>query len=531
MVRWCPACLVRVRVEIVPVVSGARQAASCSPRVISCHREIIAITTALPFPCLHTFDPTKSTLARSRVTLPAAHLLRTSGHIVISTGVPWLYLDLHRTVCVYVCVPPPPVVRHSSFSSFHHHHHKQQHHHISSPTRRRVSALLPPYRANTHWRRLADTSRSTPTSTKVNKAIMASAVRDITTTSLGRDNLTAVAARSVPVTATHPIPLPTPPNSMSPTLPPHGLKAQLQRAQMDQHVDSDLDLHGDHDTDHNGSAGSPPYESAGINAAMLAKFHLPEILLNHGPLAIRHIMGYLTSSIPGFAEIPPTKARRLVVGALEGRGSGGEGGGLDGDVQFEKVGWGIWQARRRGQPSGYMAARRASPHGDSQPASIPITRNGGWNLDRLRIAAAGSLDGESCAAFSFDDRSMHMMDHEVDRMSLDGSASASCSEAPDDDDDIAMDDDTEDATDDEDWAAVGAAALRATSYQAPSDRFLNANSVYATGGLRSFSSSVGMARSPQFRTFNFATTTPALTTPSDAQEREAVEALLRLGSV
>ncbi|KAK3388179.1 hypothetical protein B0T20DRAFT_465123, partial [Sordaria brevicollis] len=33
-----------------------------------------AITT-----CLHTFDPTKSTFARSRVTLPAAHLLRTSG--------------------------------------------------------------------------------------------------------------------------------------------------------------------------------------------------------------------------------------------------------------------------------------------------------------------------------------------------------------------------------------------------------------------------------------------------------------------
>lgn len=361
-------------------------------------------------------------------------------------------------------------------------------------------------------------------------ATMASAVRDIATTSLGRDNLTAVAARSVPVTATHPVSLPTPPNSISPTLPPHGLKAQLQRARMDQHVDSDLDLHGDHDTDHHGSVGSPPYESAGINAAMLAKFHLPEILLNHGPLAIRHIMGYLTSSIPGFAEIPPTKARRLVVGALEGRGSGGEGGGLDGDVQFEKVGWGIWQARKRGQPSGYMAARRASPHGDGQPASIPIARNGGWNLDRLRTAAAGSLDGESCAAFSFDDRSMHMMDHEADRMSLDGSASASCSEAPDDEEDIAMDEDTEDATDDEDWATVGAAALRATSYQAPSDRFLNANSVYSSGGLRSFSSSVGMARSPQFRSFNFPTT-PALTTPSDAQEREAVEALLRLGSV
>ena len=66
---------------------------------------------------------------------------------------------------------------------------------------------------------------------------------------------------------------------------------------------------------------------------MLAKYHLPDIMLSHGPLAIRHIMGYLTTSVPGFAGIPPAKARRLVVGALEGRG--GEGGGVDGDVEFE----------------------------------------------------------------------------------------------------------------------------------------------------------------------------------------------------
>lgn len=35
--RWCPACLVRVRVEIVPVVSGARQAASCCKWYLSGH--------------------------------------------------------------------------------------------------------------------------------------------------------------------------------------------------------------------------------------------------------------------------------------------------------------------------------------------------------------------------------------------------------------------------------------------------------------------------------------------------------------
>ena len=74
------------------------------------------------------------------------------------------------------------------------------------------------------------------------------------------------------------------------------------------------------------------------------------------PLAIRHIMGYLATSVPGFAAIPPTKARRLVVASLER--SGGDPGLPHGGVVFEKVGWGRWDARRRGQPP---RARAGSP--------------------------------------------------------------------------------------------------------------------------------------------------------------------------
>ena len=352
-------------------------------------------------------------------------------------------------------------------------------------------------------------------------ATMASAVRDIATTS-GRDNLTVVAARSVPVT-THPTTLPTPPNSISPSLPPHGLKAQLQRARLEP-IASDLDLHDEH-----GAPGSsPPYDSAGtITSAMLAKFHLPEILLNHGPLSIRHLMGYLTTSVPGFAGIPPAKARRLVVGALEGRGSRGEGNGVDGDVEFTKVGWGTWVAKRRGKAARDVAARRLSPTSELYPTSIPITKVAEWKVDRTRLAASGSsAGGRWSAAFSHDDRD-NMLEHEADKMSLDGSGSASCSEAPDGDD-VAMNDDPEDLTDEEDWAAVGAAALRASSYQAPSNRHFPFNNVYSPGGgMRSCSATAGMARPPQFGNFDF----PASALGQDAQEREAVEALLRLGSV
>lgn len=355
-------------------------------------------------------------------------------------------------------------------------------------------------------------------------ATMASAARDIHQASLSRDNLTVVAGRGDPATVarTHHT-LPTPPNSISPALPAHGLKAQLRKAKLEP-IDSDLDLQ-DSASGHHRSV-SPVSEASGtITSPMLAKYHLPEILLNHGPLAIRHITGYLTTSVPGFSGIPPNKARRLVVGALEGRG--GEGGGLEGDVEFEKVGWGRWDARRRGQPprDGHVTPPRDSAVG---PASIPISKAGWRDVQDRRNNLDASYGGDSIH-FSHDDRDISMLEHEADKMSLDGSATASCSEAPEDD--MVMNDDPEDQTDDEDWAAIGAAALRAEScpnvaaaQPGASNRF---NNVYTAGGVRSFSAAIGMARPPQPANIDFS----ALAATSDAQERDAVEALLRLGSV
>lgn len=357
------------------------------------------------------------------------------------------------------------------------------------------------------------------------------AVRDIQT-SVARDAFTGVAsARSVPVHRNEP--LPTPPNSISPALPPHGLKAQLQQAPKLDPIDSDLDLQEGADSD---GAGPSAFESAGaITPCLLAKFHLPGILLGHGPLAIRHIMGYLTTSVPGFAGIPPPKARRVVVAALEGRGSGPggpQGGGVDGDVEFEKVGWGRWDAKRRGQPAQGVASRHspADSSAGSYPTGIPINKRSAWN-DRSRLNVRATSVGNS-AAFSHDDRDACMMENEADKMSLDSldePASASCSEATDDD--MVMGDDPEDATDDEDWGAVGAAALRAASYSSPVESRLGNSHlsphVYNGGGYRSVSSGTGMLREPRLDNIDL----DKLAASSDAQERDAIQALLQLGSV
>ncbi|TVY56539.1 Protein STB3 [Lachnellula suecica] len=373
-------------------------------------------------------------------------------------------------------------------------------------------------------------------------AAMASSARDIPKP-FGRDSFAAVAARSVPATKIQP--LPTPPNSISPNLPPHGkpygTRSATPRVALEP-IDSDLDLQ-----EHTGSdkdsvsekehhLGLPGLDTLGaITPALLAKHHLPEILLDHGPLAIRHIMGYLTTSVPGFSGIPPAKARRLVVGALEGRGSGGEGGGVKGSVKFEKVGWGRWDARLKGQ----NARNGRDPH-QSPPPSVPssysngmaIAGKNGWNGNRTRLDAPGSSWAGDSAVFSHDDMDIMMLENEADKMSLDGDGSCSSSEAPEEDE--IMDDDPDDVTDDEDWAALGAAALRSASYSASGP-----NSHLYPGGPRSGggpSLSV-MAKSVPLRPAFPSTQQPnnfdfsAFGMTSDSQEREAIEALLRLGSV
>lgn len=284
----------------------------------------------------------------------------------------------------------------------------------------------------------------------------------------GKESFAAVAAKSLP-TKKNTGGLPTPPNSLSPSLPPQTYHGRVSSGPLTppapNHLDSDIDLEDavEHakaqDSPHRGLNARGFGKLADLDAvgnitpALLAKHHLPGILLENGPLAIRHVMGYLTTSVPGFSGIPPAKARRLVVGALEGRGSDGQQGGIDGSVLFEKVGWGRWDARRRGQSS--RDARDSQHHGlhPQGVLRIPVSST---RQDRGR-GMATSHESDQDYDIRMDDAGM--LEHEADKMSLDDDDSSydalAHKRVPEDDLDV---------TDEEDWASIGAAALRQGSF-------------------------------------------------------------------
>ncbi|KAJ6036528.1 hypothetical protein N7540_000807 [Penicillium herquei] len=346
----------------------------------------------------------------------------------------------------------------------------------------------------------------------------------------------------------HPAMLPTPPNSISPTLPPQAFKGHPTLSPGSPlstvpQLDSDIDLHdeGDHVHGQDHSVPAHDLDSVGdITPVMLAKYHLPEILLQQGPLAIRHVMGYLTTSVPGFSRIPPAKARRLVVAALENR-SNGEAD-VQGDVVFEKIGWGRWDARRRNEVvcdrafSFNPSSPPSSVAGSFQQRGMQIEGRSGWDARRDSRDPYGASMGRNSIAFSFADaedygargeyEDLDMLEHEADKMSLDGDAHEYCSssEAPDDVQDGEWDEG--DVTDEEDWAQIGADALRARSM---------------TGGGGFVRSHNVAARAKPLPAGFFGNTHANRPTPStmakstphnfDTQERAAVEALLRLGSM
>lgn len=376
----------------------------------------------------------------------------------------------------------------------------------------------------------------------------------------GRESFAAVAARSLPGNKKQHVGLPTPPNSISPSLPPQGFKGRASQAPPTPpaaaHVDSDIDLQDavDHanlqDRPQHGLSGSHALDgSADIDVAgaitpeLLAKHHLPGILTQNGRLAIRHILGFLTTSVPGFSGIPAAKSRRLVVGALEGRG------GLHGDVKFVKVGWGRWDVRRPDQHRNPRPARQTSP---PSAGGLQIPRHS-TRLDRSRKMTSGTSMASGSARYSHDSEldddhpldDISMLEYEADKMSLDGQESCSSSEPPDDS--PILDYDAGDVTDEEDWASIGAAALRQGSFpRASAGGQVRSSHPYARGGgppLSMLAKSVPMSdpsvlydsgerpaadgypdsESPHLPEGGYGS--------SDLQEREAIEALVRLSSV
>ena len=278
--------------------------------------------------------------------------------------------------------------------------------------------------------------------------------------------------------------LPTPPNSISPTLPPHKPSDDFRPRTHGSSAESDVDLQ--EAVEHARCQDQPPISShplsraalsgiessAAITPAMLAKHPLPEILLANGPMAIRHVLSYLAQSVPGFSRIPPAKARRLVVAAFESR----TGGNSDEEVEFEKVGWGRWEAKVKGQqPSDrHKAVPTHQPLADghlSPPASTPGARSSLSGVCQFPGARRPSLHSPESwidEAKALHDRGitpLNMAEHEADKMSLDGdldSCPSSSSPAVEDD----REDDSGDVTDEEDWARIGADALRQRACEA-----------------------------------------------------------------
>lgn len=236
--------------------------------------------------------------------------------------------------------------------------------------------------------------------------------------------------------------------------------------------------------------------SGTITPVLLAKHHLPGILLQHGPLAIRHITAHLIQTLPGFSSIPPARQRRLVVGSLEGRGgssgSQGEVGGLDGDVCFEKVGWGRWDARKKGDPP------------RERPVATDSTYTASNGLLSTEMHPSHSYAGESGIFVQSEEEVSHDEDVEMEageQMSLDETSTD-----PSEDDDM---------TDEEDWAQMGAAMLRRHG----------GSPITSDGWSNSFNRSPGGWKTAQ----PLSTESPA--EQRAREEREAVEALVKLSSV
>jgi hypothetical protein len=347
--------------------------------------------------------------------------------------------------------------------------------------------------------------------------------------------------------AVHQGSLPTPPNSISPTLPAHkrrpGLSA-LGRTRSPSSGDMDIDLQDavEHAAAQDQPASALSKEAlAGLDATrqitaiMLAKHHLPGIILGHGAMPIREMMAHLTQSVPGFSRLAPSKARRLVVAALEHRA----GGGLHGEVRFEKVGWGRWSVAGqstqtdRGVTIGSHSSSRSGP---TPPASIE--GKAGLRIPKNMRTSNDVVVG-SWQAGSPDSRDEEM----ADRMSLEGPE-----DSDSDTSDMDLENDLDDETDEEDWSAIGPEALR-QKHRPTRHVYRDYNHLSRTSGVRIRSTSAqsvplsyaGKAINPAFNHYAYTTssgntgTLPAsdgvMGSGGQNAERDAIEALIAMGSM
>jgi len=346
---------------------------------------------------------------------------------------------------------------------------------------------------------------------------------------------------------THHVPLPTPPSSISPTLPAQKGRPNASpkvRAPSPLSADMDIDLQDavEHAAAQDQPAAALSKEAlAGLDATrqitaiMLAKHHLPGIILGHGAMPIREMMAHLAQTVPGFSRLPPSKARRLVVAALEHRA----GGGLHGEVKFEKVGWGRWSVA--GQSSQNNRGVPIGPHGASHAGMTPpasLDSQGGLHMPQNMRHERDVYSG-SWVTSSPDSRDEDM----ADQMSLDGSETSDS-----DTSDMDLENDMDDETDEEDWSAIGPEALR-QKHRPMRPVYRDYNHLSRTSGARYRTvsaqsmplSHAGKSSIPAFNSHSYHASRQPTGTVSASNgvlgsrgqlaEREAIEALIAMGSM
>ncbi|KAI9672709.1 MAG: DNA-binding proteins Bright/BRCAA1/RBP1 and proteins containing BRIGHT domain [Alyxoria varia] len=290
-----------------------------------------------------------------------------------------------------------------------------------------------------------------------------------------------MAAKAVARDVSGPMPghgsgLPTPPNSISPNISAVGLMKRggpEGRGTPPPHVESDIDLQDaiEHANSqgrvHLGPPGTDSCHSDDqevVTSDHLLRYHLAEVVLQSGPIAIKHLMNSMNRLVPGFHEVPPSKARRIIVAALESQ----QAGNADGDVEFEKVGWGRWSAKRRVPGVKGASVRHTVRGGQLSPpdtASL-VSSNSGMNIPRgnrpppkPRRESANSWALES-RSVPEDKMDVDSVEEEVRRMSLEYDEDEPPERRAPGKSGHEEWMDPESDTDVEDWSTMGAAALK-----------------------------------------------------------------------
>ncbi|OAL43460.1 hypothetical protein IQ07DRAFT_524185 [Pyrenochaeta sp. DS3sAY3a] len=350
----------------------------------------------------------------------------------------------------------------------------------------------------------------------------------------------------------------TPPSSISPTLPAHKRRPVPLAGRLatpEEAMDIDLQDAVEHAAAQDQPSALSKEALAGLDATrqitalMLAKSYLPEIIVGHGAMPIREMMAHLAQSVPGFSGLPPAKARRLVVAALEHRA----GGGPHGDVKFEKVGWGRWSVAGSGsQVRGMPIGGAHSGNGQTPPASVDSAAGG------LQIPKAGHGRDVYSGSWAAGSWSPHRQDDDeemADQMSLDGSEGSTDSDSASEMD---LEEDLNDDTDEEDWSNVAPETLRETrrgprreyrDYNYLS-RTQTSNPRYRSVSAQAHSLPHGRTATPAFKTnfpissasrgnhvVNAGFSSPLVGVSASSgvagsgAEREAIEALIAMGSM